>query len=483
VVTEKNDRERPVVWIALGMIFLLGIFLRFYRLGAESLWLDELATWFQVLHSTFAETIKSSLSDTNPPAYYLLMTWVIRHLGDSEFVLRLPSAIAGSLCIPVGYFVGRSFYTWREGLIFCALIAALTPPVAYGQEARCYSIVLLLTLILAFIWRELIRKPSPLKASAFASISLVILYTHYFGIILVATFIAFLFALAIKKRSFNLLKITALMSVVIVLGYSPWLLQFLGQAWIPPFPILWIPKPTVWIISQTIFWAWGYSVPLFALVVLSLLNLLRTLFSKPHSIDRNQEWYTFSLLVLWFLVPFSFVILKSWISYSIFLHRYFLIIWPAMYLLVARGSVLQKKRSRDAFIAVAVWISFSCYQLMTNYYNPPQKEPWRQTALEIEKIAQKYGPLIVLSQYPEYFKYYLRNPETNADHPIYLYAWNDFEKVARLVKNQRAVGVWLIQRKTEAIDVPDSFLRNFSEVTLPSNEPIFKTYRLNNPLQ
>ena len=113
-----NDSR--VTYLLLGAITVLGAVLRFYGLEVQSLWNDELSTWTGASRSSWLEVVKSS-DPQHPPGYSLLLHFWIGYLGDSEAVMRLPSAIAGTLAIPVTFLLGRRLYGDAEGLIAAAL--------------------------------------------------------------------------------------------------------------------------------------------------------------------------------------------------------------------------------------------------------------------------------------------------------------------------------------------------------------------------
>jgi hypothetical protein len=78
--------------------------------------------------------------ETNPPLYYALMKWVMK-LGDSEFILRLPSAFAGTLAIPLVYVLGRFGGASSGGAIGAVLLALSALNITYSRQARVYSLV------------------------------------------------------------------------------------------------------------------------------------------------------------------------------------------------------------------------------------------------------------------------------------------------------------------------------------------------------
>ena len=80
---------------SLIVILAIGVFLRWFRLGHESLWFDEGYTAWVVSLSP-ADLIRAVRVDTAPPLYYLLLHgWTVL-FGRSEFALRSMSALSAA---------------------------------------------------------------------------------------------------------------------------------------------------------------------------------------------------------------------------------------------------------------------------------------------------------------------------------------------------------------------------------------------------
>ncbi len=127
-------------------VVALGAWLRFYRLDALSLWLDEGATvdftnrpWPVVLG------LRGYYS-THPPLYYVLVKGVSAVVSDA-LAGRLVSAVAGTATIPVLYALVARLANRRAALA-AALVLALSPlHIWYSQEGRMYATVTLLVAV------------------------------------------------------------------------------------------------------------------------------------------------------------------------------------------------------------------------------------------------------------------------------------------------------------------------------------------------
>jgi len=76
----------------VGGAFLSGEVLWLRPIGS-SFWEDELVTWW-VIDGSFREMLHRSYALLGQGALYYPLAWLVRHVSDKEWVLRLPSVIA-----------------------------------------------------------------------------------------------------------------------------------------------------------------------------------------------------------------------------------------------------------------------------------------------------------------------------------------------------------------------------------------------------
>jgi dolichyl-phosphate-mannose-protein mannosyltransferase len=138
-LSARAANRAPRAALVLGVLVLAAA-LRLDQLGAEELWLDEASSYRA---ATAADPWAAMLHDSGPPLYGLLLRAWVAAFGKSEFVLRLPSALAGMAFVLVIFALGREVFCFEAGF-HAALFAAIAPiHVHYSQEARVYSILLL----------------------------------------------------------------------------------------------------------------------------------------------------------------------------------------------------------------------------------------------------------------------------------------------------------------------------------------------------
>ncbi len=125
------------------LLTVVGGVLRGFRIGANSLWVDEFAT-LTIASLPFHE-IAGAAADVNfcPPLYFWLVHGVVSWLGVSETSLRLVSAVAGTLTVPVAWLLARELTGSRGVAVLCAALLSLNPlHIWYSQEARAYALLI-----------------------------------------------------------------------------------------------------------------------------------------------------------------------------------------------------------------------------------------------------------------------------------------------------------------------------------------------------
>jgi len=182
---------RPYRWTAVLPLLLLllgGTALRLYRLGADSLWIDEFATLRIAslpLSRILAENIRNSSFE--PPLFFWLIHAVVGTLGVSEMAMRLPSAIAGALTIPAVWWLTRELGGDRRLALLSAVMVALNPlHLWYSQEARPYALLVLFACLAAACLARAFRRSTIAAWAGFTGWTLLAVFTHLTGLLLLA---------------------------------------------------------------------------------------------------------------------------------------------------------------------------------------------------------------------------------------------------------------------------------------------------------
>ncbi len=163
---------RRLALITLILCLWLAGGLRFYRLGAQSLWNDE-GLSLGLAGRDVPTILRSAAADIHPPGYYLLLKVWHAFTGDSEFALRAFSALAGLVLVALLYRLGRVYFD-RPGALAAAALGALNPfLVYYSQEARMYALAATLGaasfLLFSLCCAPAARPPRPMAIAGWPS--------------------------------------------------------------------------------------------------------------------------------------------------------------------------------------------------------------------------------------------------------------------------------------------------------------------------
>jgi mannosyltransferase len=186
----------------LGALTALAAVLRFTRLGHQGFWFDEANTALLVHFSPGKMIGLIPQTESTPPLYYCV-AWVwARVFGYGEAGLRSLSALAGVATVPVMFGAASKLTSNRRvGLIAAALTACNPFLIWYSQEARSYSLLVLLCASSLLAFAHLRSEPGPRWAAAWALASGLAIATHYYALILVAPEAVWLLVVQRRERS------------------------------------------------------------------------------------------------------------------------------------------------------------------------------------------------------------------------------------------------------------------------------------------
>jgi hypothetical protein len=175
------------LWLTLLAIFALALAPRLYRLDAQSLWLDEGATWAEVTGRTgkvWAALLAELVSpDAGYPLYHLLLKAWVALAGDTEWALRLPSALAGAAAVVIVYLAAREVAGVSQALspraLLPAMLAAASPfALWHAQDAKAYGLLLLASSLVTWALPRALRRGMRSDWLLVAALVLASLFVH-----------------------------------------------------------------------------------------------------------------------------------------------------------------------------------------------------------------------------------------------------------------------------------------------------------------
>lgn len=438
-------------WLILGLILLLSLGLRWYRLDGQSLWADEGNSAALALRGLSSIT-RDAAHDIHPPLYYYLLHFWVLLWGDSEIALRSLSALAGTMLVCATFVLGRELFHRRVAYI-AAFLAAISPfQVYYSQEARMYILVALwsaLAVLFSVRWMRSWtavgdgpRGRTTLCALLYVCFATAALYTHYFAFTIpLVTNIAYgLGMIAYSSlRRFHRLAAWAGAQLVIAALYLPWLRLAGGQlttwpAVSPSFSLRFLMEELLRVFGL------GLSVEPLTTPVVMGFGVLLLLGALPFvgwppgqrrpglpEILPRPELNGLLCCVLYLCLPVLVMYVLS-LSRPAYDPKFLLLVAPAFCLVVARGASGEwlttdgegRARAVTRWCLVGLILVFvvvaSALSLRNYYYDERYaRDDYRGIASYISAAGQE-GDAIILNApgQIEIFSYYYRG-----DLPIY----------------------------------------------------------------
>jgi mannosyltransferase len=175
---ERLTARHPAIFLVVAMA--LAARFRFLRLGTKSFWLDE-AESLVIAQLNWHHFISALVHrQANMTLYYLVLrAWI--HLGSSEFAVRSLSVLAGVITIPAIYLLGKELFGAKNGRLSALLLACVAFHVRYSQEARSYSLLVLLAVLSTLFFVRSLRQPSRKNWTGYVVLSALMVYAQVFG--------------------------------------------------------------------------------------------------------------------------------------------------------------------------------------------------------------------------------------------------------------------------------------------------------------
>jgi mannosyltransferase len=236
-----DSLPRGALVAAAGLLGLIAVslVLRTLSLG-ESLWMDE-GLSIGIASQPLGDIPSVLRQDGSPPLYYMALSVWMDIFGSGPADTQGLSLAISLVAIPGALWAGWTLFDRRTGWIAAALAAVNPFLTLYAQEARMYSLMLVLSLLVTaaflhvFVFRR--RRYLPLFAALLAAM----LWTHNWGLFLAAgAACAFAYCWRVSDDRRSLLRDGGLGFGGAALLYVPWLptlvyqVQHTGAPWLNP---------------------------------------------------------------------------------------------------------------------------------------------------------------------------------------------------------------------------------------------------------
>lgn len=472
--------------------------LRFFRIGHESIWLDEAFTIDTITrdYTSLGLLFELPPQDFHPPLYFFLLDIWVSIFGTSEVAIRLPSAVFGIVSVAVIYALGKKVFDFRAGITAALLLTVSPFHIYYAQEARTYTLLALLTAISYYFLVDIVNPDRNLTLRTlvgYVIVTALLGYTHVFGFLVIAAQNIYVLPRLISARrggvdlgivrvrpvDVSLPKWIGIQTMVAAL-LGPWIFVVLGKIFTisggGSNPIAWIGKPRLLSIPYTIlsflfgelepfsFEFWITAVAGFVILAVAGVAVV------VHRADGQFRFGPAPGVVMFLTLIFTPVVggyLISVIVTPVYVNRYMISASIGLYLLVGAGvSVLwttdplahlqngfNRLKPRHGYYVVAALVVLALIFPLIGYYANDQKEQWREAVDHVESSASSDALVILTDNYTiSPYRYYADRSDLDV-RPI------DDDSIPSDLTN-RVDGyseVWIVHSHAEQGAVSDSF--------------------------
>jgi mannosyltransferase len=271
--------------------------------------------------------------EANMSLYYVLLRiWL--HFGKSESFIRSLSVVLAVATLPAIYWLARQLYDRRVALIASALFSFNAYSVRYAQEARSYTLFLLLATLSSGFLIAFLREPVRRNWLGYVFFSTLAVYAHFYALLLIVLhWIALRWLGTDESGTVVRMQLRCSWKVMSV-AVLP-LLVFVAKT--GAGPIRWIQRPGIRdVLAFYEHLAGGGN--WFLLAVCGVAGIAAVVPAGKKLFTRDQDWDTWRLrfLLIWLFLPVALTVLFSF-ARPVFLGRYMIFCLPALLILVAAG--------------------------------------------------------------------------------------------------------------------------------------------------
>ena len=344
--------------LGIGAICLIYAFLRFWHLTDSCLWFDEIFSihaaemdWRNLFWFVAQDLI-------HPPLFYVLLKIWIIVVGESLFWLRFFPVLFSLLAVAPFVLLCRqlnfSALAIAVALSFFAVNGSL---IKYAQEIRMYSLLLFLALVSLWLFVRFLNTGKGFLF--FVIVNILLVYSHYFGWLIIASEIFAGLILAREK-----LKRIFIMPAAVLVSYAPWIYAVwqaskinsnVGQN------IGWMTKPNFTTVFQFAFDLFEpiyfqntnrdqLIIVLITLTIIAVSIIVFGFFLAEWKNENAVERRNFLLLLIFLFTPILLAFAASWIlPYSVWGTRHLIIAFAPLVILF--GIIFSKIKFRELKIA------------------------------------------------------------------------------------------------------------------------------------
>ena len=351
----KFQGNNAFVYFIILSVILLGFILRFYNIGHENLWFDEIFSfWVTDPSLSFTDTFSRVKSTESIPFLYFYLIKICNSLfGYDPIVGRIFSAFFGFLSIFTTGNLCRKFVNNKSYLLTICLISLNIFLIAYSQEMRVYIFTFfLVSTALLFFFNLYDEQKSKIFTKNFILFSLFMIlaiFSHPFSIIILGSLICFVFIDYIFFKNQNKKINTSLIFISTITLF--FLFHYLG--YVETDNVSWIKQPELKFFTNFYFSKF-FGSRLLGIIHLVILIFLTFYFWKKVVANRK----IILLYIMLFLTYFVPLIYGYFFKPIIFPKYIIFVLIPIILIISILTFYLEREKIRNFLIIFLIFLNF-----------------------------------------------------------------------------------------------------------------------------
>lgn len=397
-------------WFLITLSLVQGGLLLF-RIGRQSLWLDEVMS-LDVARSPWPQFFSffRYLPEQHPLYYLILRNWLV--FGTSEASLRMLSAVFAVATLWAFYHLAERLFDEDIARIASVLLCFSPFYLYYGQEARMYTLLCFLAVVGSLLLVRWLDSDSRMDLVAYIAVGVLGAYTHLFFFFLLAAH--WTFVMAYRRRRHR--RTLTVAHLLVAAAYLPWVALILArgpssQTWKGvghivfgiPYTLLRFSLGYSQLLANhgwkerlgALLWenVWILSAALICFGIIGVAGIIKLMRA-----ERSGGFVLICMvlpMVLALLVSFKVIVVGE---------RYFIVSFP-FYLLTLAVGWRAISRARDLMrrigvVCVGLYIAIAVKCLGDYYFDPRfGKEQWAAVAGYIREHSERPEVVVVHSGY------------------------------------------------------------------------------------
>nr|MCU0238689.1 glycosyltransferase family 39 protein [Pyrinomonadaceae bacterium] len=404
---QSDKKVNNFAFYLLPVALILFVFARFWHLTDSCLWFDEIFSIHAATNdfSIFFDFLAQDL--IHPPFFYLLLKFWIAIFGESLLSVRLFPFTFSIIAIIPFYLLCRELkFSINEicfGLFAFAVNGSL---IKYAQDVRMYSLFVCLSLFSFWLFVKFLNSEKK-QFIGLLAINLLLIYTHYFGWLIIFAELCVVIFQKQKVKEF------LLQTAILLISFTPWI-YLVFNAWQKNQGLTqnigWQNKPNLseffLAIHQSFYFAQSNTQTTSLLISIPILLICIGL--AIFGIIKHRQDNRFQILGILFLVPFLVAFILGWIlPISIWGIRHLTVIFVPYFLILAI-SIFSFDWKKFVFPVLALLLVISG---IISFTQPSQVYIW----CAWENLASKVEPNAKIYAFEDLVAYHLWFANKNAE--------------------------------------------------------------------